>query len=172
MARKKDFMSKLPTAKGSEGGVHWAKDHHFKIQILKVVSKDGRDDDYFIIEGKVLESDCDKQGPGFCASQVIGESADMAPGNVADFLRASWAVYSRDPENGLDELDPNNDEDWEDIEDMYEAAAGEDNLLMDTIVYLKTKGIITKEKKNPFTVHKWSADRPDSWGDEEVEEDE
>jgi hypothetical protein len=168
MARQKDFFKKLPTAKAGEGGSHFAPDHHFKIAIVKCVDKDGRDDDYFIVEGRVLESDCPKQQEGYCASQVVKLSRDTAAGNVANFLRAAYGVFSTDPENGLDPLDPEDDDDWEDLGEMYNVACGEDNVLSNIEVYLKTTGIITdKGKGHPFTVHKWSMDRPDSWPEDE-----
>lgn len=168
MGRKKDFFSKLPSAKGSEGGTHFAKDQHFKIAIIKCIDKEGRDDDYFIIEGRVVDSDCEKQGEGYCASQVIKLSLDTAPGNTADFLRPAYSVFSQDPENGLEPLDVDCEEDWEELEDMYNVACGEDNVLMDTEIYLKTTGIITdKGKGHPFTIHKWYTDRPDSWPEED-----
>jgi len=168
MARKKDFWDKLPTAKGSEGGVYFMPDHHFKLAVVKCIDKDdGREDDYFIVECRVIESDCPRQGEGFCASQVVKLSLDTAPGNVADFLRAAYTVFSQDETNGLDPLDPDNDDDWADMKGMYDVACSEDNVLMDTVVYLRTKGITTK-KGNPFTVHNWYVDRPVSWPEEKA----
>jgi len=170
MAKAKDFFDKLPTAKGSEGGVYFDPDHHYKVAVTKCIDKEGRSDDFFIVEARIIESDNEKQGEGFCASQVVKLSLDAAAGNVADFLRAAWTVYSRDEEHGLDLLDPNNDEDWTDMKGMYNVACGEDNLLVDTIVYLKTTGIVTnKGKGSPFTIHSWYTDRPSSWP-ETVEE--
>ena len=86
MARKKDFFDKLPTAKGSKGGVYFEPDQHYYVTIGEVIDNDGRDDDQFIIEAQVIESTCEKQGEGFCASQVIALSYDAAAGNVGNFL--------------------------------------------------------------------------------------
>ncbi len=166
MARKKDFFSKLPKARGSEGGVHFPKDEHFFVEVIKCIDKDGRDDDYFIIEARVIESSDEKCKEGFCASQVIKLSNDSAAGNVGEFLRAAYTVFSQDPENGLDELDPSNDDDWEELEDMYNVACGDDNVLEGVKLYLRTKGIITdKGKGHPFTVHDWFPDRPNTWAE-------
>lgn len=178
MGRQKDFFNKLPTAKGSEGGVHFEPDHHFKVAVVKVIDKEGRSDDHFIVEARVLFSTCPKQGEGFCASQVTKLSNDSAPGNVADFLRAAYQVFSEVPENGLEPLDATNDDDWEELEDMYHAACNEDeevgNILEGIEVYLKTKGIMTKGTKSnpshPFTIHDWYPERPDSWPTDENEE--
>lgn len=173
MARQKDFWDKLPTAKSTKGGVHFEKDHHFYVTIGDVIDKDdGRDDDYFIIEAQVIESTCEKQGEGFCASQVIALSNDPAPGNVANFLRAAYTALSRQgPDSGFDEpLDPEDDDDWTDMKLKYEVATGEDQLVSGMKIYLKTKGIITdKGKGHPFTIHDWSADKPDTWPTEAEE---
>ena len=168
MARQKDFFDKLPKAKGSEGGVYFQPDHHFKVAIVKCIDKEGRDDDFFIVEARVVESDCPKQGEGFCASQTVKLSLDTAAGNVADFLRAAYSVFSENPENGLEPLDVHNDDDWEDMKGMYDVACGEDNVLMDTVIYLRTKGITTKKTKQPFTVHNWYTERPASWPEEKA----
>lgn len=168
MARQKDFFDKLPTAKSTKGGVHFEPDHHFLLTIGDVIDKDdGRDDDYFIIEAQVVESTYEKQGEGFCASQVIALSNDPAAGNVANFLRAAYTLFSRQGVDisGFEEpLDPTDDEDWTELKEMYQVATGEDQVLSGLQIYLKTKGIVTdKGKGHPFTIHDWYADKPDTW---------
>lgn len=171
MAKRK-FLKKLKEATPSGGGTYFAPDHSFKLKILKCVDKeDGQDGEFFIIEAKVLESTCPKQGKGYEGSQVINLERPSAPGNVAGFVKPALSKYAEDPDSGMDARDPENEEDWDDIEDLYYAICDEDeNPLEGQIMYLRTKGILTKKNKTPFTIHTWTGDRPDSWGEDEEED--
>jgi len=132
------LFEKVTNATVNGGGVYF-KAGTYKVEISAVKSILSRmNENMFVVETEILESNVDELRPGTKCSQVINLSKhDSAPGNIKAFMCAALDVKA-------DEI----------TEDEVELAVSEENPLKGTIMGLVCT--TTKTKRNTdFTLHQW-----------------
>jgi hypothetical protein len=151
-----DLVTNLGTAKSGSGGEYFKPGHNFKVVIEKCEWKTARDKrEYVIVSTQILESDCEEQGAGRKPAYMINMSIDAGEGNLASFLRIALTKLA---EANDEILNPEDDKYWdEQLSDraLLSAVLEEQNVLAGVELYLYTKPILTREKKD-FTIHEWS----------------
>lgn len=117
----------------------------YKVAIKRVHTITSRKkEDLFIVEAKILESDCPDRPEGMGCSWVVNMKQDAALGNIKGFIAAA---------NGID---PSSEEevDAEVTEEVCETVVSNANPLEGTEVGLECVMIKTREDKD-FTLHRW-----------------
>lgn len=118
----------------------------YTVEIVKLITMTSRKkDDLFILEAKILESDCAERKPGMTASWVVNLKQDAALGNIKGFIAAANGIDPGD-ESAVNEAV---------TEEVCELAVSEDQPLAGEKVRLECVMIKTREGK-PFTLHRWS----------------
>lgn len=129
------FSKKVAEAKEQTGGVYWLPGQYLiEVQVVKLV--EGRKgDEFFIVEGKNIESSNPDRPTGALCAWVVNTDLDAAPGNIKSFLKAATEA---------DEVD----------EEGIDAAISSDNPLAKSQVRLSVVTIKTKAG-NDFNKHVW-----------------
>lgn len=136
------MFSAVQGASVNGGGVYF-KAGRYKVEILAVKAILSRkNENLFVVETEIKESDCAELRPNTKCSQVINLSKhDSAPGNIKAFVAAA-----------LDISPTAEDVNWE---ELCDAACTEANPLKGTMMNLICA--TTKTKANTdFTLHQWS----------------
>lgn len=155
-------------------------DGHYTIQILRCKYVSGLKGEYFIVEGKVLESDVETLQAGSTASwrqSLTGQYPNVAMGNILQFCLAALQIQIEDKvEAGVatqalcarwQELTGSSAE----PEEILEVICSKQNPLRGFCVELTCSHKVTKAGKD-FTVHSWAISRvtpPDLGDDEQAE---
>lgn len=112
MGLYKDLANKIAKSRASEGGVYWEPGRYLVlIDLVKV--KEGRESDYFIVEGENLESSNPERPVGTRCGWVLNVRKEPSHGNIKGFLAAALAcnpddITSKDFEDCIDEENPLN----------------------------------------------------------------
>ena len=153
------LFSGIAGAKVGQGGVYFVANKgpghtdetpawepaQYRVQIKKIeVINSRKGDDLFIVEAKVLESDCPERKAGVSASWVVNLKQDAALGNIKGFIAAA---------NGID---PGNEEEVNEAvtEEVCELVVGKDQPLAGDEIALTCVMIKTRAGKD-FTLHQW-----------------
>lgn len=137
------FGRSVANSTPNEGGVYWLAEGNYLVEVDTVKIHEGRkNNDFFIVSGKNLESDHDERPIGTKCSWVSDIKKDATPGNIKLFLCGALGV----------DLADLNDEEWEKLADR---AIETDNPLCGFTVRLNATSITTRAG-NPFTKHVWS----------------
>lgn len=117
----------------------------YEVEIKRVLTMTSRKkDDLFIVEAKIVNSDCPERKPGMTCSWVVNMKQDAALGNIKGFIAAA---------NGIDPSDEAKTDEAV-TEEVCDLAVGEDQPLAGLKVGLECVMIETK-KGDPFTLHRW-----------------
>jgi len=153
------LFSGVGQAKVTQGGIYFEPGNYL-VEIQRVCAIRSQKDrkDYFIVEAKILESDCPTRKPGTVASQAIDISNVMGPVNIKAFLAAAMGIDPADQdavEEALGvELDARGKVAKDKGEEAAEYATSEENPLEGLKLRLNCAEIRT-QKGNPFTKHNW-----------------
>jgi hypothetical protein len=132
------FAKKIAEAKENSGGVYWLPGQYV-VEIAKVAVVEGRKgDEFFVVEGKNIQSNNPERPVGATCSWVVNTDLDAAPGNIKQFISAAGQCDAS-------EVD----------EDSVEASISSDNPLCGEKVSLTVVTIKTKAG-NDFSKHVWS----------------
>lgn len=162
MNAKRGFFGGVETAKYGSGGVYFLcnkgpsyKDGKtadqwtpalYQVEVVELTTMTSRKkDDLFIVEGKIIKSDCPERKVGMKCSWIVNLAQDAALGNIKGFIAAANGI---DPTNE-EEVNANVDEAACDV------AVSEDQPMRGQLVDLECVMIETKAGK-PFTLHRWS----------------
>lgn len=148
-----EIFKGLRNANVFEKGVYLDAGGDFLLEVNKCIVKHTRGKgDAFIVEFKVLESNKEKNTVGSKCSWYQGiTNTDVAWPAIKEF---TYALLGKDYSNKDDrkyceeKIDPK-------IEELVDAAVGDDNKFKGMKVRVQTSSKITKEKKVDFTVHTW-----------------
>lgn len=130
-------------ANQSKGGTYFQEGTH-KVEITKIdyVKSQTNNNEFFVIEAEVLESDTMR--PGIVASQLIKMHQQTSLGNIQNFFCALAGIDASDKERIAEEI----------TEDVVEAALTPEQPCAGEVLILKCQVIQTKAKTN-FTKHTW-----------------
>jgi hypothetical protein len=154
------FFKNIESAKVGLGGIYFLANKgeghtekepkwipaSYDLEILKITTMTSRKkDDLFIVECKIIKSDCPERKAGISASWVVNLKQDAAMGNIKGFIAAA---------NGID---PSDEEAVNEAvtEEVCELAVSNDQPLAGNKIHLECIMIKTRENKD-FTLHRWS----------------
>ena len=155
------YYSKIKNTEVSKSGSYFAPGN-FKVEILRIKEQESSTDSrvFFIVETKVLESDCDDIKAGAEKSQVIDMTQVMGMPNIKQFIASVSGVDTSEYDN--EEINAMVETYWSEqletrveFEDICEMVASSDNPLEGVQIDLVCSNIITKGKGQPFTKHTW-----------------
>ncbi|MBW2672101.1 MAG: hypothetical protein JRD89_01630 [Deltaproteobacteria bacterium] len=147
----------MGSASATGSGVYFNSNHNYlcKVLCLKIIQSRSNDN-MFVAEMEVIESDDPERGPGSCPAWVVNFKHDSALGNIKGLLGALNGVNPNEVE-ALNALFSEVNEKGETVDisvDISEYAVSEANPLAGNTVRLRTEGIKTRAGGD-FTKHLW-----------------
>jgi hypothetical protein len=166
-------FGKVRNSKATGGGNYFEPDFDWAVLINAVKHIETRDEkDAFIVECKVLETDCEKVRPGQERSFYCDMTKDAAPGNVRHFVEVATEQMTGEPLGtvpcescdgkgvvGKKETECPDCDGEGNVSEIDEAGileiVGNDQPMAGLIIGLTTYNKPTRAG-NPFTRHKWT----------------
>lgn len=132
------LFSAVSTANPNSGGVYFLPGNYLvEIMAIKAICS-RKNENMYVIEAHIIESDNSERRPGTQASQVISMKHESAPGNIRGFLAAAMNT------------------DYKEIgEDEAEASFSDVQPLKGTRMQLICVNVKTREGRD-YTKHAWS----------------